>query len=71
MKFGRRSPYFSIRRKVPLQSAILDGPKETTQWNKVEERTKNECFDPVLPTASWPEINDAIHLFGRQSAQTI
>jgi len=33
MKFGRRSPYFSMRRKVPLESAILDGPKETTNYD--------------------------------------
>jgi hypothetical protein len=37
MKFGRRSPYFSVQRKAPLESAILDGPKETPKWNKAAE----------------------------------
>lgn len=35
----------SMERKVPLESALLDGPKETTKWNKVEQRTKNERHD--------------------------
>jgi hypothetical protein len=42
MKFGGRSSSFSMQRKVPLESAILDGPKENTKWNEDEERTKNE-----------------------------
>jgi len=37
-----------MQRKVPLESAILDGTKETTKWYKVEERTKNECFRPAF-----------------------
>jgi hypothetical protein len=31
MKFGRRSPSFSMQKKVPLESAILDGTKEPTK----------------------------------------